>query len=98
MDVAASLLQTMTHTHRLKPDLHVYTSLAREEGRKGRAGGLTRLVEGMEGGRGEEGREEGVQADERLFAAALEGAARGGETVCVEGGGRKGGREGRKEG
>jgi len=76
VDIAASLLQTMTHTHHLKPDLHVYTSLAREEGRKGRAGGLTRLVEGMEGGR-----EEGVQADERLFAAALEGAARGGETV-----------------
>ena len=76
MDVAASLLERMTESHHLKPDLHLYTSLAREEGRKGRVGGLTQLVERMEGGR-----EDGVQVDERWFAAALQGAVRGGEAV-----------------
>jgi len=87
----------MTETHHLKPDLHVYTSLAREEGRKGRVGGLTRLVERMEGVR-EGGREGGVQADERWFAAALEGAARGGDTVCGSFKRRAKGREEKKEG
>lgn len=67
---AAALLREMTGVRGLRPDVQVYTSVAREEGRMGRGGRVTALVGEMEG-------EGGVVPDERFFAAVLEGAARG---------------------
>jgi hypothetical protein len=104
----------------LRPDLIVYTSIAREEGRKGRpgrgvcvcvcvsvsfiiciitsthtfththththtqTGRLTSLVEEMENTEGQaHTHTHKVPPDEKFFAAALEGAARGGAKVCM---------------
>lgn len=60
----------MTEKRGLRPDLVVYTSLAREEGRAGKRG-LVALLQEMEA--------HGVKPDEKWFAGALEGAARGGK-------------------
>jgi pentatricopeptide repeat protein len=72
VDRATALLQEMTAARGLHPDLVVYTSLAREEGRLGRVGRVTALVGEMEEAPGV-----GIVPDGKFFAAALEGAARG---------------------